>query len=188
VTNPVRTAAVALAKLGFKVFPVNAEYNGKKWIKRPGTKNGFKDASTDINGVYQMFSFSGFQGQQFRSDPWIGMVHNDMTILDADGADGIETLNGILPIIPPASLVVQTVSGGIHYYIPGTLGEGESRDTRALPGLDILTGNEKGFVCVPPSYGYRILEGSFEKLAEEIHGLGSETEISPGPGPDSLSG
>lgn len=148
-------------KLGFKVFPVRGTYDQRsgKWRKAPYFKgNGFKDATNDASRAKEMFP----------TDAWVGMVHDNMIVIDADGQLGVETLNRILPLLPEAAVVTRTISGSIHYIIPGTTGE-HSREVRGLPGVDILTGNNKGFIVVPPSPGYRIITGSFEDLAEGIN-------------------
>lgn len=173
--------AIYLAMLGFKVFPIKASYNSntEKWEKRPFTSNGFKDGSNDPARVNELFNT--------HHDAWIGLVHDDMTVVDADGETGVDTLNKALPALPEASLITRTVSGGIHYYIPGTT-ELEGRKVRLLPGLDILTGNNKGCVVVPPSPGYKILTGSFTALAEDIQSeLGRQTPDSTGTRPDGIS-
>lgn len=164
------TSAVKLMQLGFRVFPLRGWFNHErnKWVKIPLTENGFKDAITDPS----------LAPEAWKTAEWWGIVHDDMTIIDADGAEGVATLNAALPFLPPASVVVQTVSGGIHWYTPGTAEIG-TRKPRYAPGLDVLTGNDKGFVVAPPSPGYEIISGSFEQLAEDVkRGLAGETQDS----------
>jgi hypothetical protein len=185
-TNDIVARAVQLGNLGFRVFPVKTFPNPRKpgkWVKVPAIPKdaggqGFHDGTTDPIQIRAMFNSAPTHAQS------IGLVHDHMTIVDADGQEGVDTLNRILPVLPPAAVIVRTISGSIHYYIPGTTAEG--RDIRGLPGLDILTGNDKGFTVVPPSYGYVILEGSFEELAEEIDGLAGKTQLSDGTQSDSL--
>lgn len=156
-------AALHYGELGFRVFPVRLVYNEKrmKYDKFPATANGFHDGTTDADKIRTMWSTPGLG---------IGMVHDQFTIVDADGELGVNTLNRVMPRLQEPSVVTRTISGGIHFVVAGATSG--SRDQKMLPGIDFLTG-DTGFFVVPPTVGYTVLMGSFENLAADVKELES---------------
>lgn len=165
--------AVELMNLGFKLFPLRVWFNENtgKNVKQPfpGT-NGFKDAVSSPDEAPEWF----------KDKTWWGCVHDDMTIVDADGEHGVQSLNDALHVLPKSSVVIQTAGGGVHWIIAGGTDLPGRKIRKFAPGLDILTGNDSGFFVTWPSPGYTILSGSFERLREDIN-----NELA---GPDQISG
>lgn len=152
-STEILAAAVDYARLGLKVFPVGLR-NGQKV---PLVKRGFKAAVDTPELAEQLFS---------TYDPeFIGVVHDFATIIDIDvkGASGFESFARIEHRLPQPLAIVETRSGGRHYYYPNPKGTVLKRHTPILPGIDLLAG-PKGYVLTPPSAGYRWLEGDMWKV------------------------
>lgn len=164
----VREYSITYAEMGFKVFPVQRvpeeTPEGTKWRKKPATRHGHKDASNDPSQVARMF-----RGQSYE---YIGMTHDRFLVIDVDtkdGQPGAETFETIRHRLPAPLAKVTTASGGWHWYYPlpaaGDLPH--KRDTKSLPGVDILLG-PGGWCVVPPSKGYAFIEGDMTTIAEGL--------------------
>jgi hypothetical protein len=151
-------SALSYAERGFPVFPI------KPLQKRPATRNGFKDASTEVPRVNEWWERNaGFN---------IGLSCEPMLILDVDrknGGDetfarmcseiGANVFDGVPLVATP---------GGRHFWFrrpepPIT------RHNGILPGIDLLGLN--GYAIAPPSVrndgAYRWAP-EFEDDAEEL--------------------
>lgn len=127
-------AAIALAGAGWRVFPVDAVY------KRPRTKHGHLDATTDAN---QIFAWR----YRFNSGGAIATPTGDgLLVVDIDPRNG-----GKVPTWAPATRTVRTRSGGLHlhYKIDEDI---KSRAGLFGPGVDAKCAG--GYVILPPSPGY----------------------------------
>jgi hypothetical protein len=120
--------------------------------KRPLTKHGFKDASTDPRRITAW--------RHRRPHANIGMPTGERSgvfVLDVDRSEALEDLereHGKLP----ETLTAETPSGGCHLYLRHV--EGITNSPGGLPaGIDVR--GEGGYVLVPPSAGY-----SWENRAE----------------------
>lgn len=145
-----KTSAIDLAKRGFPVFPCIAR--GKK----PITKTGFKEASTDPEQIQTWWT-------KYRGANLAIATGGGFFVLDIDGPTGkgtlakLEAQHGLLPPTP----TVQTANG-LHYYFKTQDGQ-EIRNKQSFqPGLDIR--GDGGYVIGPPSihptgHEYAWLEG-----------------------------
>ena len=171
-------AAVQYAQWGFKVFParVMPVFIKGKWhkAKTPHTFHGHKQASSDPDEVERLFTgkHENIKPNCRNETPDIlGMVHDKFLVIDVDvkhNSPGLETFERIRPYLPKPLAKVQTSSGGFHwYYPPPEDPKDHKRNTKYLPGVDVLIG-PKGWIAVPPSQGYRFIEGSMEQVNEEL--------------------
>jgi Bifunctional DNA primase/polymerase, N-terminal/Primase C terminal 1 (PriCT-1) len=137
-------SALALAEKGMAVFPC------KPNDKIPITKNGCLNASTDAAVITAWWS------KEPKAN--IGLATGDQSgvlVLDVDckpDRDGPASLALLVqkygPL--PATTVVNTPSGGRHYYFKHPAGV-ELRSTHDKYGLGIDTRADGGYVLVPPS-------------------------------------
>jgi hypothetical protein len=122
---------------------------GKDCGKHPRTPHGLLDATTDEATVRAW------------SERWpdanvaiLTGAANDLWVLDADGAGGLEALaalerqHGQLPPLTPR---VRTGGGGLHYYFKWPTDGTVIRNCTRLHGLPIDVRGEGGYVVAPPS-------------------------------------
>jgi putative DNA primase/helicase len=145
-------AALAYADQGVPVFPC------VPGGKRPLTKNGFKNATTDAAVISEWWTE--------HPDANIGLPtgrRSGVWVLDVDPDRGglkslkmLESRNGSL-----GEATVRTGGGGLHYYFKYSgVGEVRSSAGKVGPGLDVRGAG--GYVVVPPSVTtnpYERLEG-----------------------------
>ena len=144
-------AALELSAKSIAVFPCRSTGEGSK---APLTRNGFRDASTVPDRILHWWK----QNPQAAIGVPTGEV-SGVVVLDIDvrsGKDGRKTLSE-LNISIPATSVVHTPSGGLHYYFANP--EEGMRCSAGVLGLGIDTRGDGGYVIVPPS---RIEEGEYQ--------------------------
>ncbi len=135
-------AALRYAGRGFPVFP--CESHGK----RPRTRNGLTDATTDPAVIERWWRADGNANVALVTGSASGLV-----VLDVDGDEGSETLRTLErdhePLPRTASVV--TPNGGGHYYFrhPG----GRLPNTVRQLGAGLDTRGDGGYVLAPPSIG-----------------------------------
>jgi hypothetical protein len=142
--------ALQLAAAGWRVFPVNAE------SKRPRTKHGHLDATTDeqtIVGWSNSFNVGGAIATP---------TGDGLLVVDVDPRNG-----GIVApwLVEANTLVVRTQSGGWHFYFK------VSTDIKSRPGMfgrGVDSKSSGGYVLVPPSPGYHWVEGGTRKLLPDL--------------------
>jgi len=128
-------AALWYARWGWPVFPI---VNGQK---RPATRNGFKDATTDeeqIRAWWEQWPGSN-----------IGLATGHLfDVIDVDVPEGVRTY---LQMLEDDQLHVHghviTASGGHHLYIKPEQDSGNKG--RCIPGVDFR--GLGGYVVAPPS-------------------------------------
>lgn len=134
-----REAALWYAQSGFRVFPLAPK------AKRPITKNGFKDATSDPQTVQEWW--------KMYPDANIGFVTgNGLMVVDVDmhGKDGKQSIkqwedkNGPLPM---NTWLSKTGGGGAHAFFKVNQKIGNKKDV--LPGVDIR--GDGGYIVAPPS-------------------------------------
>lgn len=136
--------ALLYAEKGISVFPCRQD-------KRPATRNGFLDATTDVTTIKKWW----------RRNPssLIGSPNSNFTVLDVDdhgicSAGKMLTENALYRLfkdtIPTGVVTVQTISGGRHFYFKKT--DGVTRRINALPNIDLL--GDGGFVILPDQKNY----------------------------------
>ncbi len=130
--------ALKVASKGKPVFPCTPD-------KNPYTDNGFYDATTDPGRVHALF--------KKHRDALIGVPtgrRSGFFVVDVDRIEALKELPGDLP----DTRTFRTRSGGRHYCLQYVEGIGNS--SGSLPvGIDIR--GEGGYVIVPPSKGYSII-------------------------------
>jgi len=131
--------ALRYAYDGWPVFPC-------KLNKRPYTRHGFKDATTE---VAQIRSWWGTWPQAS-----IGVATGakaGIWVLDIDGEAGRESLKALELVHGPLpdTLRVRTGGGGWHYYFKWPICGRVGNRTGVEPGLDVR--GEGGYVIAPPS-------------------------------------
>ncbi len=130
--------ALNYAELGWYVFPLVPNK------KVPATKNGFKDATLDLEQIKKWWTEipSANIGIATGSRTGIAVVDIDVK----NGSNGFESLKTLA--IDTNTLTSLTPSGGRHlYYV--TSGKTINSKTRILPGIDIKA--EGGYVVAPGS-------------------------------------
>ncbi len=121
--------ALAYAKEGIPVFP--CEENGK----RPVTKNGFHDATTDLETINTWWKENPNYNLAFSPE------EAGLFVVDID--PGVD--NDILEKLPN-TYRVRTPRGGYHFYYKGS---GKTTASKIAPHVD--TRGEGGYVLTPPS-------------------------------------
>ncbi|MGJ8620679.1 MAG: bifunctional DNA primase/polymerase [Methylophilaceae bacterium] len=148
-------AAKAYISRGWHVFPLHSIIDGKCTCgnadcsdagKHPAVSRGVKEATTDTNKIEAWFSTDEQRN--------IGIAtgeSSDLTIIDIDigNKGGAETwIELIQEHGEPDTLVVETPSGGSHFYFKFNSSLKTSSNTLGK-GIDVR--NEKGYVVAPPS-------------------------------------
>lgn len=148
-----RRAAVWYAKWGWPVFPLRpvgtrCEGGDKckplcQCPKTPATRNGFKDARTDLKIVNRWWSQSPACN--------IGLATGCLfDVIDVDPRHGgVMSLMKLLEqqLIPEVHGIAATASGGMHLYVkPVAI---RTIATGVRPGIDYR--GKGGYVCAPPS-------------------------------------
>ena len=126
--------ALRYAGLGWPVFPCDSH-------KKPLTKHGFKDATTDASQILEWWDQA--------PDAMIGMPTGEtvgVTVVDVDTHRG-----GQLPADHQAAIEARTMSGGRHLYFAHEAGDRNTNDN--VPGVD--TRGEGGYVILPGSRGVK---------------------------------
>lgn len=151
-------AALVHAARGRPVFPCDP-------AKKPRTRRGFLDASTDPEMVRRWWL----------RDPCslIGMptgARSGIVVVDLDvkeGRKGIEAFADLQADREVSqTLVVQTASGGRHLYFAHPVGRTvRCSQSRIAPGVDVR--GDGGYAVIPPSPGYSVVErGSMAPLPD----------------------
>jgi hypothetical protein len=137
-------AAATYAQRGWPVFPVRPR------DKRPLTKHGVKDATTDPAII------AGWRQQWPAANIGIATgAESGLWVLDIDGEAGEQSLidlidaNGTLP----ATLTVATPRGGRHLYFRAAPPGFDIRNSAGKLGTGIDVRANGGYVVVPPSIG-----------------------------------
>jgi hypothetical protein len=167
------TDALAYAKLGLPVFPVKQD-------KSPLTRNGFKDATTEVGQVRNWWRKWTMAN--------IGISTARYAVLDVDGPDGEETITSLEAELGtlPATCEQTTPKGGRHKLyslpegvtVPSTARKlGPGLDTRGKGGY-IATG--KGYEWVrPPAEGFEPLPAKWLDRLTGKHKPDSSLTMAP---------
>jgi hypothetical protein len=142
--------ALKWASAGVPVFPTGYD-------KRPLTKNGHKDASTDPNTIAGMFEQAGSRvhgiGGRMGKEAGLFAIDADVYKPGEAGASAnafIEDLQraGLLP----ETQVHRTRSGGVHYIF-----ESESDWPNVNPVSGVEVKGEGGYIILPPTPDYSVV-------------------------------
>ena len=142
-------AARSLAAAGVPVFPCVAEG------KRPLTRRGFLDASSDPEQVAAWWSRTPNANIGIPTGAPSGVVVVDVDVHgphDGRAAYQRATDEGL---VDGAGLLVRTPTGGAHVYFPATPGEQQRSWQAATASVDFR--GDGGYIIAPPSR--RIIDG-----------------------------
>jgi len=134
---PMVEHALAYAKKGYHVLPCNG--------KKPLTRHGFKDATTDKAQIVKWFNAHPTAN--------IGLatgVRSGFFVVDIDGEKGMEEFSSIRRDGIPPTPIAKTGGGGCHIFFKYP-DRGDVRNRAKIGGLSIDVRGEGGFVVVPPS-------------------------------------
>jgi hypothetical protein len=134
-------AALALAEHGRPVFPCGGD-------KRPVTRHGFKDASTDPAIIRAMFSIPGSE--------LIGVPTGEasgLDVLDVDPRHGGNEWLAAHRYRLPITRTHATRSGGLHLLFHH---RDAVRNSAGRIGTGVDVRGEGGYIIVPPSPGYSV--------------------------------
>lgn len=137
--------AIRYAEQGIAVFPCNSK-------KRPLTKGGFKEATTDVDQIARWW------GKNPRA--LIGSPNDKFTVIDDDSYKACEvgksytaaaiSLLRSEKVITDGTFHVRTKNGGDHYYY--TAHPEVTRKLGCLPNIDLL--GKGGYVILPDQRNY----------------------------------
>lgn len=128
-----KAAALQYARWGWAVFPI------KEHTKRPATRHGFHDATTDLDRITAWWD-------RHPTDN-IGLpTGHQFDVIDVDVPEGIGSLIKLQTANFAAHGRVTTSSGGVHFYIEP---RGKPNGVRLMPGVDYR--GLGGYVVAPPS-------------------------------------
>lgn len=156
----IRNYALQYIGMGLPVLPLHSVFNNgdKSYCtcrkpgcssigKHPRTKNGVKDASTDIGQIEEWFS----SGKNLN----IGIAtggKQGLLVIDVDPRNGGEASEEELlrryPYLKD-TLIVETGGGGRHYYLVAPRLQGVAVRSQLDNGIDVKF--EGGYVVAPPS-------------------------------------
>lgn len=154
--NSCLDAALAYARSGIRVFPVNGIVNGKCTCagsrcsspgKHPATKKGFKDATTDTNKIKRWWKDMPGANVGIPTGMDNGLFVLDID-LDKDGETSLKQLQNEHGALPKTS-VVNTGGGGRHFYFRYPAGGIRNSASKLGPGIDVR--GDGGYIVAPPS-------------------------------------
>ncbi|MGK0721062.1 bifunctional DNA primase/polymerase [Leucobacter sp. W1478] len=146
-------AARSLAAAGVPVFPCIVEG------KRPLTRRGFLDASSDPEQVAAWWSRTPNANIGIPTGAASGVVVVDVDVhgpRDGRAAYQRATEAGL---VDGAGLLVRTPTGGTHVYFPATPGSEQRSWQAATAGIDFR--GDGGYIIAPPSR--RIIDGHMRR-------------------------
>lgn len=143
-------AARSLAAAGVPVFPCVVEG------KRPLTRRGFLDASSDPEQVAAWWSRTPNANIGIPTGAPSGVVVVDVDVHGPhDGRAAFQRATDA-GLVDGAGLLVRTPTGGAHVYFPATPGREQRSWQAATAGVDFR--GDGGYIIAPPSR--RIIDGS----------------------------
>ena len=143
-------AARSLASAGVPVFPCLA--NGK----RPLTRRGFLDASSDPARIAAWWSRTPNANIGIPTGAASGVVVVDVDVHGPTDGRVAWKRAADAGLVDGAVLLVRTPTGGTHAYFPATAGREQRSWQAAAAGVDFR--GDGGYIIAPPSQ--RIIDGS----------------------------
>lgn len=126
-------SALWYGRQGWAIFPC------RKGEKRPATKNGLKDATTDLDRIRAWWR----EDSEYNIGGVTGLIYD---VLDIDGPQGWESVRNLDPDVFPEIHGRVNTPRGQHWYMKKT-GDGNRAGIR--PGLDFR--GISGYVLLPAS-------------------------------------
>ncbi|MDR0476382.1 MAG: bifunctional DNA primase/polymerase [Desulfobulbaceae bacterium] len=143
--QPTKAAALVYAAHGLPIFPCG-------WDKRPKTKNGFRDATTDTAQIEAWWTADPLAmiGMPTGEASGVWCLDVDMHEGQADGFFSLAALDAQHEPLPAATRTHETPSGGRHLLFRYPADRDIRNSASKLgPGLDVR--GEGGYIIVPPS-------------------------------------
>lgn len=153
--------ALEWAEKGIPVFPTGED-------KRPLTKNGHKDASTDFDTVESMFKAAGNRlhgiGARMGREASLFAIDADLYKPGEAGESAKAFLDdlereGLLP----ETRVHRTRSGGVHYLFKS---ETDWPNVNPVSGVEVK--GEGGYIIVPPTPGYSVVRSGIATASDAL--------------------
>lgn len=159
-------AALSYAQNGFPIIPLYP--NSKIPCKTDDFSNGFHSATTNqeliLDHWNQEKNVSCNIGLQVGKET--GLVILDIDVHGENGFETLEVLENHFEKLPD-TLVIDTPTGGRHYYFNYPSDVTIQRQVNAFKGIDILV---DGYVVAPPSHidgkAYKRISGKLSELAD----------------------
>jgi hypothetical protein len=154
------TIALSCAARGWYVFPCNAK-------KQPLTKNGFKDATTDLEKVRYFW--------EKKPQALIGIATgaSGLVVVDVDTGKGdVDGYDGWRDIVRQCgddlemTTQVETPSHGLHLYYRANGHKVGNSASKLAPGVDVRA--EGGYVIAAGSPGYLYVDGHGPELLAKL--------------------
>jgi hypothetical protein len=146
-------AARSLAAAGVPVFPCLVEG------KRPLTRRGFLDASSDPEPVAAWWSRTPDANIGIPTGAASGVVVVDVDVHGAQDGRAAYQRATDAGLVDGAGLLVRTPTGGAHVYFPATPGSEQRSWQAATAGVDFR--GDGGYIIAPPSR--RIVDGNMRR-------------------------
>ena len=146
-------AARSLAAVGVPVFPCVVEG------KRPLTRRGFLDASSDPEHVADWWSRTPNANIGIPTGAASGVVVVDVDVHGAHDGRAAFARAREVGLVDGAGLLVRTPTGGAHVYFPATSGREQRSWQAADVGVDFR--GDGGYIIAPPSR--RIIDGHMRR-------------------------
>ena len=143
-------AARSLAAAGVPVFPCVVEG------KRPLTRRGFLDASSDPEQVAAWWSRTPNANIGIPTGAASGVVVVDVDVHGTHDGRAAYQRATEAALVDEAGLLVRTPTGGAHVYFPATPGSEQRSWQAAAAGVDFR--GDGGYIIAPPSR--RIIDGN----------------------------
>lgn len=148
-----RVAARSLAAAGVPVFPCLVEG------KRPLTRRGFLDASSDPERIAAWWSRTPDANIGIPTGAVSGVVVVDVDVHGTHDGRAAYRRATDAGLVDGAGLLVRTPTGGAHVYFPATLGREQRSWQAATAGVDFR--GDGGYIIAPPSR--RIIDGGMRR-------------------------
>ncbi|WP_313366550.1 bifunctional DNA primase/polymerase [Microbacterium sp.] len=146
-------AARSLAAAGVPVFPCLVEG------KRPLTRRGFLDASSDPEQVAAWWSRTPDANIGIPTGAASGVVVVDVDVHGPHNGRAAYQRATEAGLVDGAGLLVRTPTGGAHVYFPATPGSEQRSWQAATAGVDFR--GDGGYIIAPPSR--RIIDGDVRR-------------------------
>lgn len=148
-----RVAARSLAAAGVPVFPCLVEG------KRPLTRRGFLDASSDPERIAAWWSRTPDANIGIPTGAASGVVVVDVDVHGTHDGRAAYRRATDAGLVDGAGLLVRTPTGGAHVYFPATPGKEQRSWQAATAGVDFR--GDGGYIIAPPSR--RIIDGHLKR-------------------------
>lgn len=151
-------AALQIAAMGIPVFPCMNCPDDPEEHKKPHTKHGFKDATTDSKQIKRWWTK--------HIDALIGVPTGSpsgINALDLDKKNGKDGFLAVPDWRERSNVISRTVNGGAHLLFKSD-GSIKNSNNKIAAGVD--TRGTGGYIIFPPSVGYHFEKGGLADLGK----------------------